>query len=448
MSVNPGLEAALAAQHLAPKRGRGFINLIGLIAVLGVAVSVAGVIIVVSVMNGFRRDIRDRIVGTNADVLVNAYGKRGIPDWRRLCVRIRAVDGVVAVSPYWQGQIMLKSRGGVTGVVAQGIDPVQQVSVGGLARDMVKGSLDALSPAAQAGAPNGAAAAGTGGTGGLPPFADEGPGPDEGGAPPSPVLLGSELAGQLDVGVGDGVDLFSPVFRPTAVGLMPRMDKGRVAGIFRTGYYEYDSSLAYLRLADAQRLFDAPDAVNTIAVRTRSLADAPRVASAIQAMDNGDSFWAADWQRMNENLFKALAMEKMIMFLILGCMVLVSAVNIVSTLVMVVMEKQKQIGILRGLGFPQGGILRVFLLEGLYIGLAGGALGFALGLSVCWIIATFPIRIPGGGSVYYIDNLPVQVMGSDLAVAGSVAFLTCLLAAVYPALRAARLDPVEAIRYE
>jgi len=437
-----GLEAALAAQHLRPKRRRGFINLIGLIAVLGVAISVAGVIVVVSVMNGFRRDIRDRIIGTNAHVLVNAYGKKGIPHWRELCTRIKAIEGVVDVSPYYQGQMMLKSAGGVTGVMVQGILPDAQSSIGKLRQDITKGDLAALEPLS--------ASSVTASPGGLTATAQtSAAGGDSEDAPaPCPLLLGTELAGQLDAGMGDSLDLFSPVFRPTAVGLMPRMEKGRVVGTFQTGYYEYDSGLVYMRLADAQRLFDADGLVNQIAVRTRSLDDAQRVRDLIQGMDDGVSFWVADWQRMNQNLFKALQMEKIIMFIILGCMVLVSAVNIVSTLVMVVMEKQKQIGVLRSLGFSKGGVMRTFLFQGLYIGGAGGLLGFSLGLTVCWIISVCPIKIPGGGSVYYIENLPVQVQGGDLALVGAVAFVTCLLAAVYPALQAARLDPVEAIRYE
>lgn len=444
-----GLEASLAAQHLRPKRRRGFINLIGLIAVLGVAISVAGVIVVISVMNGFRRDIRDRIIGTNAHVLVNAYGKQGIPHWEELCGKIRAIPGVEAVSPYYQGQIMVKSPAGVTGVVVQGIDPDAHASIGKLRQNMRRGDLEALAEAHPAANPTGASASAQAATASAsaapaPVSGTPAVGADEA----SPVLLGSELAGQLDAGVGDPIDLFSPVFRSTAVGLMPRMGKGRVAGTFETGYYEFDSGLVYMRLSDAQRLFDAQGAVNQIAVRTKSLEDAPKVRDTIESMDDGVSFWVADWQRMNQNLFKALQMEKMIMFLILGCMVLVSAVNIVSTLVMVVMEKQKEIGVLRSLGFSQAGVLRTFLLEGIYIGGAGGALGFAAGLSVCWVIDTFPIKIPGGGSVYYIENLPVQVQGSDLWVVGAVAFTTCLLAATYPALRAARLDPVEAIRYE
>jgi lipoprotein-releasing system permease protein len=421
--VSLGLEASLALQHLRAKR-RGFINLIGVIAVFGVAISVAGVIIVISVMNGFRRDIRDRIIGTNAHVLVNAYGKQGIRDWQALLPKIQAIPGVVSVSPYYQGQVMLKSPSGVTGVMIQGILPARQASVGKLAQNMREGDLQALAPQPVT------------------------PGADADSPQPVPMLLGSELRGQLDVSLGDELTLFSPVFRSTAVGLLPRMGKGQVAGVFTTGYYEYDSSLVYLRLQDAQRLFDAPGVVNQVAVRVADLEDAGRVRDKIAQMDDGVSFWVADWQRMNQNLFKALQTEKLIMFVILGCMVLVSAVNIVSTLVMVVMEKQKEIGVLRSLGFTKGAVMRTFLLQGVYIGSAGATLGFALGLGVCAIIDKFPISIPGGGSVYYIDTLPVQVMGSDLGLIAGVAFGTCLLAAAYPARQAAGLDPVEAIRYE
>jgi lipoprotein-releasing system permease protein len=421
--VSLGLEASLAAQHLRAKR-RGFVNLIGVIAVFGVAISVAGVIVVISVMNGFRRDIRDRIIGTNAHVLVNAYGKQGIRDWQTLLPKIEAIPGVVGVSPYYQGQVMLKSPNGVTGVMVQGILPARHAAVGKLAQNLREGGLQALVPSAVS------------------------PGAEAELPAPYPMLLGSELRSSLDVGQGDELTLFSPVFRSTAVGLLPRMGKGQVAGVFQTGYYEYDSSLVYLRLQDAQRLFDAPGIVNQVAVKVASLEDAGRVRDAIAKLDDGVSFWVADWQRMNQNLFKALQMEKLIMFVILGCMVLVSAVNIVSTLVMVVMEKQKEIGVLRSLGFTKGAVMRTFLLQGLYIGSAGATLGFAAGLGVCAIIDKFPISIPGGGSVYYIDTLPVQVQGSDLGVIAAVAFSTCLLAAAYPARQAAGLDPVEAIRYE
>lgn len=426
--MNLSLEASLAAQHLAPKRRRGFINLIGLIAVVGVAISVAGVIVVVSVMNGFRRDIRDKIIGTSAHVVVNAYGKQGVPDWERLTERIRGLPGVEGASPYYQGQVMLKSAAGVTGVMVHGILPGPHGKVSKLSAQLREGSLAVLEAPAAGGEP----------AEGAEPRNDA----------PVAMLMGSELRKNLDVGMGEELTLFSPVFRSTAVGMLPRMGKAVVSGSFQTGYYEYDSSLIYMRLADAQRLFDAAGAVNQIGVRLASLDDAERIRDQIQAMDDGVSFWAADWQRLNQNLFKALQTEKMIMFVILGCMVLVSAVNIVSTLVMVVMEKQKEIGVLRSLGFSKGSVMRTFLIQGLYIGLGGGSLGFGLGLAVCWLIDTFPIRIPGGGSVYYIETLPVQVQGGDLGVVALVAFSTCLLAAAYPARQAARLDPVEAIRYE
>ncbi len=417
-------ELGLAWQYLRPKRRRGFINLIGMISVLGTAVSVAGVIVVVSVMNGFSRDIRDRIIGTNSHVMVRAYTKEGIPRWRELMTKIKGMPQVAAAAPYYQGQAMLKSRAGVTGVLLHGILPGEHSRVAKLKENLREGSLKFLEIQQATSASS------------------------EEAILPVDALLGIELRANLDVGMGEEVTLFSPVFRNTAVGLMPRMAKVKVAGIFQTGYYEFDSSLIYTSLADAQRLFDAPDVVNQIGIRVNDLSQATAVADAIQAMDNGVSFWASDWQKQNLNLFKALQLEKRIMFLILGVMILVSAVNIISTLVMVVMEKQKEIGVLRALGASGSSVARIFLAEGVLIGGLGTGLGFVLGLGVCAFIKIFPIHIPGGGSVYYIETLPVDIQRNDLMIVAVTALLTCLLAALYPARSASRLDPVEAIRYE
>jgi lipoprotein-releasing system permease protein len=410
-----GFESFLALKYLKPKRKRGFINLITLISLGGVAVSVAGLIVVVSVMNGFDADIRDKIIGTNAHVLVSSYTKAGIRDYAGLVKRIEAMDGVEAAAPFYQGQVMLKSDSGVLGVMVQGIVP-GHARIAKLKENVEGRGLAALVAKPEGETPN--------------------------------VLLGRELMQHLDAELGQELTLFSPVFRMTPAGMMPRMSKVNVAGRFKTGYYEYDSSLIYMSLEDAQRLFDSAGSVNQIGVRVKDLNRAPEIADRIQAMDNGVNFWAKDWLRLNGNLFKALQTEKMIMFIILACMVVVAAFNIVSTLVMMVMEKQKEIGVLRSLGASAFSILKIFIYDGLLIGGLGGALGFALGLGVCWIIAHYAIPIPGGGSIYYIERLPVSVEGLDLAVIGVMDMVTCFLAALYPALNASRLDPVEAIRYE
>jgi lipoprotein-releasing system permease protein len=229
---------------------------------------------------------------------------------------------------------------------------------------------------------------------------------------------------------------------------MPRVAKLKVAGIFQTGFYEYDSGLMYLSLQAAQKLFDAPGVVTQIGVRVDQPDQAAETALAIQGMDSGMHFWARDWLAMHQNLFTALKTEKLIMFIILASMIVVAAFNIVSTLIMVVMEKQKEIGILKGLGAASRNILKIFVWEGLVIGLAGTVLGFLLGLGICWVIAVHPIHIPGGGSVYYIENLPVSVKPSDLALVFGVSLVISFAATLYPAWMAGRLDPVEAIRYE
>jgi lipoprotein-releasing system permease protein len=262
------------------------------------------------------------------------------------------------------------------------------------------------------------------------------------------VILGIELANNLNVTVGQEVTLFTPIFRMTPVGMMPKVSKIRVAGIFKTDFYEYDAGMLYMSLADAQRLFDAPEVVTQIGVRVEELDTASSIARQIQAMDPGINFWAKDWLGMHHNLFTALATEKLIMFIILACMILVAAFNIISTLIMVVMEKQKEIGVLKSLGAPHKGIMKIFVYQGLVIGFFGTLAGFALGLLMCLFIQVYPIHIPGGGQVYYIEYLPVAVQGMDLAVILALSFVICFLATLYPAYKGSRLDPVEAIRYE
>jgi lipoprotein-releasing system permease protein len=332
---------------------------------------------------------------------------------------IRRMPHVKAASATWQGQAMLKSEGGVLGVMVTGIIPNDHTQVARLKECMLDGRLEDLDPMA-----------------------------DTAEGRVAPVLLGRELAANLNVLKGQELTLFSPVFRSTPMGSMPRVSKVRVAGTFKTGFYEYDSGMVYMALGDAQTLFDAQGAVNQIGIRVDNLDNASGVAALIQARGGGLRYWASDWLGMHRNLFTALETEKRIMFIILACMVTVAAFNIASTLIMVVMEKQKEIGVLKSLGATRGGLAKLFVMQGLVIGALGTLLGAALGLGGCWFMKVHPISIPGGGSVYYIETLPVQVQSTDLALILGLALVTCLLASLYPAWAAGRLDAVEAIRYE
>jgi lipoprotein-releasing system permease protein len=415
-------ELFLALRYVRPKKRRGFINLITMISLAGVSISVMGLIVVISVMNGFDKDIRDRIIGTNAHVVVNAYGKGGMREYEPMMEGIRRMPHVVAASAYFQGQAMLKSDAGVFGGIIQGIIPEEHTKVASLKQALKEGDLRSLNPQEASG--------------------------DSLVARTIPVLLGKELADNLNTGVGQELTLLSPVFRMTPFGLLPKIAKLKVAGIFQTGFYEYDAGLAYIPLSDAQRLFDAPGAVTQVGIKVDDLDHAASVADELQAKDQGIRYWARDWLRMHRNLFTALETEKKIMFIILACMVMVAAFNIASTLIMVVMEKQKEIGILKSLGATRMALVRLFMIQGLMIGFSGTALGFAMGTGICAFLKAHPMKIPGGGSVYYIEFLPVSVERLDLIVILFVSLAICLMASLYPAFMAARQDPVEAIRYE
>jgi lipoprotein-releasing system permease protein len=399
-------EWMVALRHLRSRRKHTFVSLITVISILGVMVGVAALITVISVMTGFSSYMQDRILGTTSHILITGAG--GIEDARDVVSRVLAVEGVRAAAPYVMGQSLLKVDGDVTGVVVRGIDPSQERGVTDLAEHMARGSLEDLD--------------------------------DEG------IVIGVELARQRGLRVGDQLTLVSPSEISSPFGMVPLMERFAVAGIFDTGMYEYDTGLVLVTTRAAQTFFDLGDTVTGVAVKTDDIYMTHQIADRIQGA-LGHSFWVRDWREMNQNLFSALKLEKITMFIILVLIIVVAAFNIIGTLILVVMEKGREIAILKAMGATRKNIGRIFMLEGLIIGLGGTALGLMLGLGLCYILANYQfVELPA--SVYYVTTLPVKVELFDIAAICLAAMAVSFTATVYPARRASLLNPVEILRYE
>ncbi|NOY45709.1 MAG: lipoprotein-releasing ABC transporter permease subunit [Deltaproteobacteria bacterium] len=403
------LELWVALRYLRGRRRERFISLITWISVGGVAVGVTALIVVLSVMTGFERDLRDKILGTNAHVVVYPMGGT-LTDYRRVTRKVRAVEGVVAATPFVSGQVMLVYGGNVTAALLRGVDPETAGEATDLRRFLVEGSLSDLTR--------------------------DGPG----------VILGRELARNLGILVGDTVQLVSPAGGLTPLGLVPRIRAFRVKGLFASGMYEYDTGIVVTSLAEAQDFLRLGDGVSGIEVRVADLYDARRAARRIEAV-LGAGYWARDWMEMNRNLFSALKLEKTAMFIILALIVVVAAFNIAATLIMVVLEKSREIGVLKSMGATARTIRRIFVAEGMVIGGLGTAMGLIGGWGLCSLLERYRfIRLPS--DVYYIDTLPVVMEPEVFLIVAGCALALCFLATLYPSWQAARMDPVEILRYE
>lgn len=411
----------IGLRYLRAKRREGFISLITAIATGGVAIGVMTLNVVLAVMTGFEEDLRDRILAFTPHVLVTGYGA-SMPDSPDLLRAIRAVPGVAVAEPYVQGQVMLSSAAEIAGVMLRGVPPQRGGAID-FERHLQAGRIEDLA------VPHEVARDASGATVALPG-----------------IVLGKELARQLDVQLGDPVSLVSPVAIPTVIGLVPKVKRFAVVGLFHVGMVEYDSSLAYVGLADAQRFFDLGGAITGIEVRTEDLDDAGPVAARITRAV-GFGYRVRDWREMNQTLFSAITLEKTVYFIVLLLIVLVAAFNIVATLVMVVMEKRRDIAILKSMGATRWGIAGIFIYKGLVIGLAGTLAGSALGVTLCALLRRYEfVTLPK--DVFYVSTLPVRIYPAYFALVVAVSLIICLLATLYPARQASRLVPVEAIRYE
>jgi lipoprotein-releasing system permease protein len=399
----------IAARYLRTRRQSGFITLLTGISVAGVAVGVTALLTVLAVMNGFENEIQSRIAGTDAHVVLLGQSAAGIRNGDSLTARAALQPGVVGAAPFTYAKAMVIRAGRAEGLVVKGVDLARERRVTTVA-DNVRPPLHAI----------------------------------PGGEVPG-LVLGSELAARLGAGVGDTVVLASLAADRSALGYAPKLRRFRLVGLFSSGLYTYDSSFGFTSIAAAQDFFDLGEGITGIEVRLADMFDAPRAAARLLRELGDPRLHANNWIELNRNLFTWMKLEKTVMFVILALIVLVAAFNIVSTLFMVVLEKRRDIGVLKALGASRGVVLQVFLCEGVLIGALGTALGGALGAALIATLRRYPfVRLPG--DVYFIERLPVRPELGDFLAVILAAFVLCLGAALYPAWRASLLDPVEAIR--
>jgi lipoprotein-releasing system permease protein len=419
-------EFLIGLRYLRSKRKSTSISIITFISMAGVALGVMALIVVLAVMTGFEEDLKEKILGTNAHVVV-LKNNGGIEGYPGVMDRLKRVPGVVAATPFVYSQVMLTTGSNVSGVVLRGIEPKSDARVTNLKKSLVEGRLTDLEKTV---------ASGTEGT------------------PLPGVILGKELAKNLNLFVGDPVNIVSPLGNITPFGMAPKMKRFRVAGLFNTGMLEYDSTLAYIGLREAQEFLGLGTAVTGIQLKVADVYHADRIAREINR-GFGYEYFARDWMRMNKNFLFALKTEKMVMFIILTLIVLVAAFGIASTLFMVVMEKTKDIAILKSMGATNRSIMKIFVLEGLIIGVAGTVFGVLSGLLVALnleSIVAFIQKVTGfelfSRDVYYLDHFPSQVVPGDVLLISLTAVLISFAATLYPSWQGSRLPPTEALRYE
>lgn len=413
-------ELFVSLRYLLAKRRQTFISLITFISIAGVAVGVMALIVVLAVMNGFQEDLRSRILGITSHMVVGSFGGT-ISDYRDLTERARGTEGVVAATPFIYTQVMISSGRSFSGAVLRGIDPQTASTVLNLQKNMIRGNVEDLVQA--------------------PPPAEN----DQAEAHPG-IILGAELANQLGVRQGEWLTIISPVGRVTPMGQVPKSRLFKVVGIFQSGMYEFDNTLAYVDLNAAQQFLGVGDVVTGIEMKLADIYDAQAIAEKLRAQLSYP-LYVRDWMQMNHSLFSALKLEKVVMFIILTLIILVAAFNIVSSLIMMVMEKTRDIAILKAMGATTARIRKIFVLEGLMIGVSGTILGLFGGFFLCALLKKYKfIELPP--SVYYIPTLPVQVNPLDVWLIAFAAILISLIATIYPSRQAAKLDPADALRYE
>jgi lipoprotein-releasing system permease protein len=410
-------ELFIGLRYSRAKRRNHFVSVISLTSIVGMALGITVLISVMSVMNGFQKEIRERILGVVSHVQISGINSR-LDDWRKVAEEAKKHPQVVAAAPYISEQALLSFEQAVKGAAVRGILPEYENQVVDLDRHMKSGQLASLRPGEFG------------------------------------IVLGVDLARALGVMVGDKLLLIAPQGQVTPAGILPRLKQFTVVGIFDVGHYEYDAGLALIHLEDAQKLYRMDHQVSGVRLRLKDLYQAPQAARELAGMLSAEAY-VSDWTRINANFYRAVQIEKRMMFFVVILIVAVAAFNIVSTLVMAVTDKQSEIAILRTLGAPPGSIMKIFIVQGTLIGVIGTLLGLAGGIALALnidVVVPFIEHLIGvkflAKDVYYISELPSEVQFMDVAVIAVVSFALCLLATLYPSWRAARVNPAEALRYE
>ncbi len=411
------LELFVGLRYTRAKRRNHFISFISFTSILGIALGITALITVLSVMNGFETELRERILGMASHATISGSAE-GLGDWETVARRAREHEQVLGAAPYVTAQVMLSSGEEVSGTLLRGVLPEVEPEVSEAVKKMLVGKLTDLKPKGYG------------------------------------IILGKELAFAMGVRTGDKITVVTPQASVTPAGILPRLKRFTVVGLFEVGMYEYDRNLAFIHIADAAKLMRLEDRVTGVRLKLEDLFQAPRVVREI-ARELGGRLYISDWTRQHANFFRAIQTEKRVMFIILLLIVAVAAFNIVSTLVMVVTDKQGDIAILRTLGMTPGSVMAIFIVQGALIGLVGTLLGVVGGVSLALNVETIVPAIERlfgiqflSPDVYYISDLPSELHGDDVVRIGGVAFLLSLIATLYPAWRAARTQPAQALRYE
>ncbi|HEX2695337.1 MAG TPA: ABC transporter permease [Acidobacteriota bacterium] len=402
-------ELFVAKRYLTAKRKQAFISVITLISVLGIAIGVMALVIAIALITGFQEDVQDKILGATSHIMVSDLSGEGLRDYEEVAAKIAGIKGVVSVTPVVYSQVLVNGPSRSSGALLKGMDLGRETAGSAWLRKLESGRLPE-------------------------------PGPQEG------LLLGRELAFAIGAGPGDAVTVLTTASRLSPMGLFPKTRRFRISGIFNTGLYEFDSSTALAPLETAQRFLGSEGRITYLQVKLADIFEAGRVADRIKEVIPPVAY-VTTWMELNKSLFSALKLEKNIMFLTITLIVFVAALNIIATLILMVMEKTRDIGIFMAMGATARNIRRIFFFQGALIGVVGTSLGVALGLGWCWLANTFRlIRIPV--DVYQISFVPFRMRGLDLALIVGVSLAISFVSTLFPSRRASKTDPVVALKYE